>query len=301
MISVIIIFLNAEKFLRQAIESVFAQTCNQWELLLVDDGSMDASSKIAMDIAVQHPNHVRYLEHQGHKNLGMSASRNLGIRESKGPYVALLDSDDVWLPTKLQEQLDILEKHPEASMIYGNNQFWKSWTMNEEDTDYQLDLGHAADCVFFAPELLLLYFVGGKITAPVPSDLLFRRDMALRIGGFDVSFPNMYEDQIFLIKVFAHENVYASTRTWTRYRQHPDSFAERWRKSNSTKRGAPIVLEWAENYLAEQGFIGTEIWRKLQDLLFRCRHPFLFRASEKWKAIRRRLVPSVNRKERPIN
>src|SRR5437870_6205119 len=102
MISVVTIFLNAEKFLQQAVESVFTQTYDQWELLLVDDGSTDASSKMAKDIADQHPQNVRYLEHEGHKNLGMSASRNLGIREAKGSYIAVLDSDDFWFPQQLQ-------------------------------------------------------------------------------------------------------------------------------------------------------------------------------------------------------
>ena len=78
MISVIIIFLNAERFIEEAIESVFDQNYGDWELLLVDDGSSDASSAIARRYTEQHPEKVYYFEHAGHENRGMSASRNLG-------------------------------------------------------------------------------------------------------------------------------------------------------------------------------------------------------------------------------
>jgi hypothetical protein len=87
LVSAIIIFLNAEKFIREAIESVFAQTYDNWELLLVDDGSTDASTEIAHRYAEQYAGKVRYLEHEDHQNLGMSASRNLGINNAKGKYI----------------------------------------------------------------------------------------------------------------------------------------------------------------------------------------------------------------------
>lgn len=86
--SVIIIFCDAQKFLREAIASVFAQTYENWELILVDDGSADGSSTLAKSCAEEMPRRVRYLDHPGHKNGGMSASRNLGIAKSSGAYIA---------------------------------------------------------------------------------------------------------------------------------------------------------------------------------------------------------------------
>ena len=79
LVSVIVIFFNAEKFIQEAIESVFAQTYDAWELLLVDDGSTDESLAIAQRCAKQYSGKVRHLEHAGQQNRGMSASRNLGI------------------------------------------------------------------------------------------------------------------------------------------------------------------------------------------------------------------------------
>ena len=116
--SAIIIFWNEEQFIEEAIESVFAQTYGHWELLLVDDGSSDRSSEIARRYTEQYPDKVRYLEHQGHENRGMSASRNLGVRSARGRYISYLDGDDVWLPNKLAEQVAIMESHPTADYGY---------------------------------------------------------------------------------------------------------------------------------------------------------------------------------------
>src|SRR4026208_1024460 len=106
-VSVISIFFNEEKFIEDAVKSVFAQTYQEWELLLVDDGSTDKSTEIARRFAEQRPERVRYFEHDGHENRGMSATRNLGIRNAKGDYIAFLDADDMWLPHKLDRQVGI--------------------------------------------------------------------------------------------------------------------------------------------------------------------------------------------------
>src|SRR3989442_388097 len=102
-VSVVIPFLNAEKFIQETIESVFAQTYPDWELLLVDDGSTDGSKTIAQHYAARFPDKVRYLTHNNHQNKGRSASRNLGFEHARGELIAFLDSDDVWLPRKLEE------------------------------------------------------------------------------------------------------------------------------------------------------------------------------------------------------
>jgi glycosyltransferase involved in cell wall biosynthesis len=90
LVSAIVIFLNGETYLKEAIESILAQTYGHWELLLVDDGSTDHSMAIAQQYAQQNPGKVRYLEHEGHQNRGMSATRNLGIANSKGEFIAFL-------------------------------------------------------------------------------------------------------------------------------------------------------------------------------------------------------------------
>src|SRR5262245_28935708 len=117
LVSVVIIFLNAEKFLQEAIASVLTQTYPNWELILVNEGSVDASIDIAMSHARSRPKKIRYFTHEGRVNLGMSASRNLGIENARGTYIAFLDADDVWMPAKLEEQVAILENEPAVAMV----------------------------------------------------------------------------------------------------------------------------------------------------------------------------------------
>src|SRR5215210_6167296 len=138
LVSVIVPFLNTGRFIQETIESVFAQTYDNWELLLADDGSTDDSTQIALGIAAQYPGKVRYVEHHGHLNRGASATRNLGIKHAKGDILAFLDSDDVWLQHKLHEQVAILDSHPEVTVLYGNTQHWYSWA--EKDTNSQRDV-----------------------------------------------------------------------------------------------------------------------------------------------------------------
>ncbi|MGD2156269.1 MAG: glycosyltransferase family A protein [Anaerolineales bacterium] len=86
LVSVVIIFYNAEKFIEESVESVLSQTYEHWELLLVVDGSSDASKAITQRFANHHPDRVRCLEHPGHLNQGKGAARNLGIYYARGEY-----------------------------------------------------------------------------------------------------------------------------------------------------------------------------------------------------------------------
>src|SRR5262245_29579160 len=104
-VSIITIFLNAEPYLDEAIRSVLSQSYDNWELLLVDDGSIDGGTGIAKRYARSFPRKIHYLDHDGHQNKGMSASRNLGVSYAMGEHIAFLDADDVWLPDKLEQQV----------------------------------------------------------------------------------------------------------------------------------------------------------------------------------------------------
>ena len=86
-VTVVTIFLR-ETYLDEAIRSVLSQTFAAWELMLVDDGSTDRSSDIAQQYAVRYPEKIRLVEHAGHQNRGISASRNLGICAARGKYIA---------------------------------------------------------------------------------------------------------------------------------------------------------------------------------------------------------------------
>lgn len=105
MISVIIPAYNQARYLPQAVESVWAQTLTSSEIILVDDGSTDATETVVQELAERGP-----LTGLRQPNAGPAAARNRGIRESHGDWIAFLDADDYWLPGKLEAQLTLLEK-----------------------------------------------------------------------------------------------------------------------------------------------------------------------------------------------
>ena len=270
LVSCIITFLNAEEFLGEAIESVLGQTHDNLELLLVDDGSTDGSTEVALRCAESYPERVRYLEHAGHENRGAAASRNLGIDQAKGEYIALLDSDDVWLGHKLEEQVAILDSHPEAGMVYGQSQYWHSWTTKPEDAhrDHVPKLGVQTDTLFEPALLSALVYPLGPATAPCPSDLLLRRSAVERIGGFEEAFRGMYQlydDQTFLTKMYLNEPVYVAGKCWDRYRQHPDQCVSVVRDAGQQHTVRLAFLRWLAEYFYSQGVGDTELWKLLQE------------------------------------
>jgi len=113
-ISVIIPVFNGEKYLGEAIKSVFNQEVKPFEIIVVDDGSTDNSAKIAQ----QFGHEIKLLKHE--KNKGLPATRNLGIKQATGYYLAFLDADDLWLEGKLINQLTFLENNLNIDMVFGN-------------------------------------------------------------------------------------------------------------------------------------------------------------------------------------
>jgi glycosyltransferase involved in cell wall biosynthesis len=274
LVSAIIIFLNEENFIQEAIESVFAQTYENWELLIVDDGSTDRSTEIALNYAAQHPAKVRYLEHEGHQNQGMSASRNLGIRQAKGEYIAFLDADDVWLPHKLEQQVEILDSQPEAAMVYGPVQWWYSWKGDpaEIQRDFVTDLHVQPDTLVKPPKLLIPLLRNESVTT---TNGLIRRDLIEGIGGFENSFRGMYEDQAFYAKVCLNAPVFVAGECWYRWRKHPGSACAVAVSNGKYHSERLTFLSWLEDYVSKQGIKDTEVLKTLQKELWRYRHPTL--------------------------
>jgi glycosyltransferase involved in cell wall biosynthesis len=277
-VSVIMPFLNAERYFEEAIESVQAQTYENWELLLVDDGSADGSSQIALDYCARDRNRVAYLTHPGGVSRGISAARNLGIAHATGEHIAFLDADDVWLPQKLQQQTELLAAHPKAAMLYGLSQWWYSWTgiPEDRDRDFIHSLGVPVDVLIEPPALLYPFFVSQEAALPNQSSLLVRRSAAELVGGFEEAFAGMYEDQVFFAKVCAHAGVVAYDRCWDRYRQHPSALTAAVSSRDGDAAARCLFLTWLIGYLSEHAVDGG-ICSALRRQRFRYAHPRLER------------------------
>jgi glycosyltransferase involved in cell wall biosynthesis len=116
-VSVVIPLYNTEKYVADCIGSVLDQTLQDVEVLVVDDGSQDRSVEIVEEIA-RRDSRVHLLRHPGGANLGVSRTRRLGITEASGDYIAFLDADDAFTPTKLEQQVNLIKAHPACIMCH---------------------------------------------------------------------------------------------------------------------------------------------------------------------------------------
>lgn len=299
LVSVIMIFLNEERFISEAVNSVLAQTYANWELLLVDDGSHDASSTIAATFARQRPQKIRYLQHPHHVNLGMSASRNLGVENASGKYVAFLDADDVWLPHTLAQQIEFMQCHPRAGMVYGLTQYWYSWTGEEQDQerdrpDFQGKRLRLLDRLIEPPHLLLQFLEDGG-TVPCMCSVIVRRHVLEAIGGFENRFKALYEDQAFYAKAALHTTTYAHSKLCGLYRQHPASSCAVAVQQDAVTSAYEQYLSWLAQYVSDQPQRYRSVQKALQRAQRRQRYPQLYQWLRQIDDYRKKARNKINR------
>ena len=145
LVSVVIPVFNGAQFVAKAVASVRAQTVNDVEIIVVDDGSVDGTQAVLQGL--QQTMGITWVE-QDHG--GPARSRNRGIEASQGEFIALLDCDDVWLADKLEAQLAVMDRRPEVGVVH---------------TDYESvdEDGRVLERVRarYSPEPLVRAFVGG--------------------------------------------------------------------------------------------------------------------------------------------
>jgi glycosyltransferase involved in cell wall biosynthesis len=285
LVSCIIIFLDEEKYLAEAIQSVLAQTYENWELILVDDGSSDRSAEIAREYVARRPDRIRYLTHPKGMNCGMSASRNLGLRDARGLFVAFLDGDDIWYPDKLERQIELLNEHPDAVMVSGASLYWRSWEADNPSGDRVVPVGQVPgadgsslrqDQLYAAGTLMKELYPLGRGTTPSSSGMMIRRDTALAVGGFEPSFRGLFEDQVFLAKVLLAGPAYVSQTIFDRYRQHGESCSSVTRNPSERNHLRRRYLGWLKGYLDHIGCRDSVIRAKLRLAMLRIDHPWAY-------------------------
>lgn len=117
LVSVIMNCLNCERYLQEAIDSVYAQTYKNWEIIFYDNASLDAS----VEIAQGYDGRLRYVH--GDATIPLGAARNAAINLAEGDLIAFLDCDDRWLPAKLEQQVRLFNEHFDVDFAYGNFYF----------------------------------------------------------------------------------------------------------------------------------------------------------------------------------
>ncbi len=171
-VSVIIPTYNRRVYVQEAIDSVLAQTYTDYEIIVIDDGSTDGTGETLRE---RYGDRIRY---EWQENQGESVARNRGIALAQGEYIAFLDSDDLWLPEKLEKQVTYLEEHPEVGAV-----FCQAWTIDLLGQRMPVVMGTGITSGQLSLESLLYQ----NTLAGPGSTLAVRTDLLRRIGGFDES------------------------------------------------------------------------------------------------------------------
>lgn len=190
-ISVIIPLYNRESLISTVLDSVLSQTALQHicEIIVVDDGSRDSSSLIVRDYISSHDTVPIVLISQ--TNQGVAAARNTGIQLARGDWIAFLDDDDIWLPNKIERQVEIISKHPEIDFLGCNHNgkplriLWR-----KIESLYSVKLH----------DLCIKSF-------PVTPSILVRKSVVMNVGCFDESMQHM-EDAYLCLMICSRFNYY---------------------------------------------------------------------------------------------
>jgi len=205
-VSVIIPTYNRANLITDTINSVLSQTYKNYEIIIIDDGSTDNTKEVLSP----YMNKIAYIYQD---NQGASAARNTGIRYAKGEYIAFLDSDDLWLPFKLEKQVKILKKHKDVYLVYSNISY-----CDVTGTFIKIAHNPRMICSGYIPEKVLLW----KVQCGHPPTWLIRKSCFKEIGYFDTSFK-MSEDREMSIKLAMKYEIYGIKEPLTIVRQHSPS------------------------------------------------------------------------------
>lgn len=206
-VSVVIPTYNAGRYVTQAIDSVLAQTPQPTDILVIDDGSTDDTEERLQP----YRNRVRYLPQ---RNQGVSASRNRGIAEAHGDFVAFLDADDVWHPRKLELQMQVFARRPELSFLSAQRFPWPVPAFPEVDV--------ADPCPFLVTIPWARMVVQNQLDT---SSIVCRRELLNEVGPFDTRMQGP-EDHDLWVRIAERTPITHLNLPLLGYRQVPGSLSK---------------------------------------------------------------------------
>ena len=222
-VSVVMPVYNGERFLRESLDSVFAQTFQDFEVLCVDDGSTDNSAAVFEQYGVR----IRVLRQ---KNAGQSAARNAGVILAKGQYIAFLDQDDLWYPSKLMRQVAAIEADPRVVLVHCDFD-----RIDEKGRMVQERAGTIERASALASPMGQL--IGEALI--FPSAMLIRREGFARSGGFHAELQG-FEDFDLIARLKQQGEFVMVEERGMAYRLHGQGF---------TRAGGLHIIRSRERFL----------------------------------------------------
>ena len=219
-VSVVIPAYNAARFIGSTLESVLRSTFADLDVIVIDDGSSDDTAAIAS--ACGHP--VRVISRP---NAGMSASRNLGIDSSDSEFVALLDSDDIWHPQKLQWQIQTLDERQDHDFCYTAFTFWDGGLLPNYASEPRNGCIDEQQSGWIYHHLVLENWA-------LPSSVLFRRSAWNALGPFLCEMQQT-DDWEYLVRASRSHRFARLAEPMVLYRQHAASLSRKVPRVNVTE------------------------------------------------------------------
>jgi glycosyltransferase involved in cell wall biosynthesis len=232
-VDVIIPAFNSAKYLPFALESVFSQTFDDWQILIVDDGSTDNTADVVAPFLGRFGSKIRFIKQN---NRGPSAARNTAIQASTAEFLALLDADDVWLPCRLSESLKALAERPQAGLAYGlvthidpEGRIGETFEGNRKNAQGRI-----------AP-----YIYMRKVELPAPT-ITFRRRCIEEVGIFDEAMRATEDRDLWLRIAFRYEVAFVP-KVLAYYRASPNS------ASADSQRMLKAQLQFIRKHYGSEG------------------------------------------------
>jgi glycosyltransferase involved in cell wall biosynthesis len=237
---------NEAEFVASAIESFLAQTYENSELLVVDDASTDSTSEIVERYARHTPQRIRLFRLD--TNLGPARARNVALEHARGELIAWLDADDLWLPTKLEEQVAVLRGRPEVGLVYSHFEAFDSKTgATIEWTDSRRD--------FEGDVLADLFFVGCFIASVTT---MFRRTALETRQPHLLDRDSSFGDDYWLWLTIALDWQMARIpRVLARYRRHGQNDSARMAQGSGHLKQVALLEEFLKQFPEARRRLGS--------------------------------------------
>lgn len=202
LVSIIMPSYNTGKYIAESIQSIIEQTYKNWELLIIDDCSTDNTDDVVSQFRDLR---IRYLKND--KNSGAAVSRNYGLQEAKGKWIAFLDSDDLWMPQKIEKQISFMQK----------NHYFFSYTQYEEIDEQSKSLGRViSGPKRITQKLMKAYCWPGCLTIMYDAE---------KIGMIQIENLQKHNDYAMWLKAIKNSDCYLLEQNLARYRKRNGSIS----------------------------------------------------------------------------
>lgn len=242
LVSVILPTYNYAQFLPESVGSILLQTYKSYEILVVDDGSTDNTKEVLSPFMQK----IKYIKLE--QNRGLPIARNIGIQSAQGKYIAFLDADDLWLPEKLQTDVNYFDQHPEVSMVYSRH-------INIDEKGYTLSSNRKKRL----PSGNIFIQLFSEQNFIISSSVVVRRDVFATTGLFDERLFNCQDWDMWL-RIAFYFKVAGINKPLVKYRHNPRSLSK---NRDNVLKYQKLVIDKTYNTFNDKEFgISEKLYKK---------------------------------------